>query len=386
MQPSSACELNSAEKLICAALAGEAVSWLNMRDADFFDVLLDLAHYHGVFALLDECCAGADNWPVAVTESLRRSCRAKAMWEMRHRVVLTRLHDALVQVDVHPIVIKGTGLAYSIYRDPYLRARGDTDFVIASHDRSKADGVLKALGFRRDIGVTGDFVSYQANYTLIADDKSAHTIDLHWKINNSEILSQLFSYDELLTRSIKLPHLCEGALSAGPLDALLLACMHRAVHNVAPSYVDGEEVYCGDRLIWLHDIHLLTKKINGTMWDDFLHLAEAKGLRATCLDGFERARACFGVTIPDHVLARLNDPCRNERASNYLGHSQLQRKWMDLCAVDGAARKLAFLHELAFPPASYMRWKYPDARFGILPWLYLRRSLMGGVKWLNLRR
>lgn len=378
--------MHSMEALICDVLRGERAPWPAARGEDFADALLDKAQYHGVLALLDERRAHMVGWPPTLLETLRRCSRADAMWEMRHQIVLAQLHDALVARDVYPIAIKGTGLAYSLYRSPFLRARGDTDLFIAPDERSKAEEVLEGLGFLRDMGVSGAYVSYQASYTLTVDDRSAHTIDLHWKINNSELLSRLFSYNELLDRATKIPRLCGKALTAGPVDALMLACMHRATHKVAPYYVDGKAHYSGDRLIWLYDIHLLAQSFTDAMWQDFLRLATAKGLCEACLDGLEGARTFFRANLPHYVSVTLKEAAGVELASKYLRCGSLRQKWMNFCSLGSAGQKLAFLREMIFPPPPYMRWKYADARFNFLPWLYLRRSVMGGVKWLNPRR
>ena len=184
------------------------------------------------------------------------------MWELRHQQVLTRVHAALADIGVQPVLLKGTALAYALYPDPMLRARGDTDIIIPSTERWRVHDVLTTLGFELDMGVSGEFISYEASYTFTAADMGMHNIDLHWRINNSELLSRLFSYDELLENAIHLPKLCPEALGVSPVYALLLACMHRATHKQNPYYVDGVAYYSADRLIWLYDIHLLAKSLS----------------------------------------------------------------------------------------------------------------------------
>jgi hypothetical protein len=255
-----------------------------------------------------------------------------------------------------------------------------------SQDRARVNDGLEALGFVHSTGVCGEFVSYQASYILDVSDSSTHVIDLHWKISNSELMSQLFSYGELLSQSIQLPRLCRDALSAGPVHALLIACMHRAVHELAPYYVDDLAHHSGDRLIWLYDIHLLAESFNAAHWRDFLRLARLKGLGATCAEGLMRARECFDTHCPEHVFASLNQSDKSEPTAKYLNGGRLRRSWMDFHALNGARDKWSFLGELVFPSAAYMRQKYSEARFDWLPWLYVRRASAGVVKWMNSRR
>jgi hypothetical protein len=242
------------------------------------------------------------------------------------------------------------------------------------------------LGFELGTGVSGEFISYQASYTLAAVDTGTHSIDLHWRINNSELLSRLFSYDELLKHVIPLSKLCPDALGLSPVYALLLASMHRATHKQNPYYVDGVAYYSADRLIWLYDVHLLAESLSSAQWHDVVRLAREKGLCATCLDGIERARARFHTRCPDFVLAGLAGSGAKERAATYLNASKLRQQWMDFRALDGFASQLRFLRELFFPPVAYMRTKYPQAQPGWLPVFYARRAFDGLLRRIKMGR
>jgi hypothetical protein len=293
---------------------------------------------------------------------------------------------AFAAIDVQPVLFKGTALAYSLYANPVLRARGDTDLIVAPESTANVDAILKELGFVRNVGVSGEFVSYQASYAREEDGGETHTLDLHWRINNSEVLARLFAYDELRGPAQALPKLCPQALCASPVHALLLACMHRATHKQNPIYVDGVAHYGGDRLIWLYDIHLLAESFTTAQWEEFAQLAEEKGLRAVCLEGMVRARSCFHTEYPEAVMAALARAGSAEPAAIYLNGSRLRQQWMDFCAIPGVRNKLRFLRESVFPPEAYMRHKYPDARPGWLPWLYLRRAFGGVAKKLRPNR
>jgi hypothetical protein len=222
-------------------------------------------------------------------------------------------------------------------------------------------------------------MSYQACLTREVAGGGEHTLDLHWKINNSELLSRLFSYEELREAALPLPGLSPHALGAGPVHALLIACMHRAGHKQAPYFVDGVAHYSGDRLIWLYDIHLLALALSAAQWDEFLRLAGQKGLRAVCLEGIEQTRSRLATPVPQQVLDELGRPGSPEPAAQYLDARHLKRRWLDLCAHEGLAGKLRFARELAFPPAAYMRERFPHARPNWLPWLYILRGL-GGLR------
>jgi hypothetical protein len=375
-------QLGCADELICALLRGEPLSWPS-GPPGLIEAFLERSRYHGVDVLLNERFAAIENAPPAVVEELRRRSIAEASWEMRDSQVLSQVLDAFAQHGVAALLFKGASLAYSTYPNPSARVRSDADIFIESQARPRADQCLASLGFVADLIAAEDLASYQRSYTLTTAGSGAHVIDLHWKINNSALLARRFQFDELAARSTPLPRLGAKAAGAGTADALLLACMHRMTHEKNPYYVDGEAHYGGDRLIWLYDIHLLARSFSDYDWRLFTRLAREKGLSATCLDGLMQAQACFHSYYPGSALAALQEAGSSESITRYFSRGHLGQFFMDFAALDSPSVQIAYLRELAFPPAGYMRQKYPQERFGWLPWLYLRRGASGAVKWLG---
>lgn len=367
------------DDLICSVLRRERPNWPWAVDDDAAgDALRRRAELHGVQALL-YAHLNSTAWPASILQGLRHVAVQQAMWELRHQQLLAQTLAALHSVDVQPVLIKGTALAYSLYSNPVLRTRGDTDLIIAMEHKQLVHDTLLALGYERSLGVSGEFVSYQASYTAPSDG-GTHTLDLHWKINNSELLSRLFTYDELWRDAEPLPQLCPDALGASQVHALLVACMHRSTHKQNPYYVNGEPHHHADRLIWLYDIHLLAGRFNIREWDELVRLAGEKGLRAVCLEGMQHAHASFHTTYPDAVLAALTQRGAAEPAARYLDGGKVRQQWMDFRALGSLSRRLRFARELLVPSADYMRSKYPDMSPRWLPWLYLRRAVGGLLK------
>jgi hypothetical protein len=365
------------DNLICAALRGENPPWPWEADAAQGASLLDRAEFHGVGPLLHSRLANTD-WPPVLTKALRAQALQQAMWELRHQQVLTQTLAALHALGIEPILIKGTALAYSLYDDPVLRTRGDTDLIIPPGTTDRVHDALLALGFERSLGVSGEVVSYQATYSMRTDNGGAHALDLHWKINNSELLSLLFKYEELQRVAQPLPRLSPHAFGTDPIHAFLLACMHRSTHKRNPYHVNGREYHDPDRLIWLYDIHLLAAGLDPAEWDEVTQLAQQKGLRAVCLEGMEHARACFHTRYPASVMAALARKGPEEQTARYLAGNRLSQQWMDFVALGSASRRLQWLGESFFPPASYMNGKFPTQPRWMLPLLYLGRAI-GGV-------
>ena len=376
-------DLGQIDDLICAALRGENAAWPSTPRDDLEAMLIRRAKYQGVSALLHERLLRLSAWPSSVREAVRRHALAQAFWELRHQKVLGEVLAALRTREIEPVLFKGTALAYGgVYANPVWRARGDTDMIVAPQDRERASETLVASGFRRNTGVSGEFVSYQDSYTNEIEGGGLHTIDLHWRINNCELLSRLFSYAELRAEARPLPALCDAALAAGPVHALLLACLHPVTHVHNPYFVDDVAYYGGDRLIWHYDVHLLAQSFTPAQWQAFVNRAVVKGLCEISLEGLDRAAAWYGTHCPEIVrraLTRTGEP-----VAAYLKAGRLHQGWINFSAIPGLANRLRFARELFFPPMAYMRAKYAQSPGAWLLWLYARRAAGGLIK--SLRR
>ncbi|WP_018290045.1 nucleotidyltransferase family protein [Verrucomicrobium sp. 3C] len=191
------------EELLCAVLRGENPAWPNVDDDRFAARLIERSAYHGVQALVHHRLGhraddGGLGWPKAVLEACRNQAVAQGMRELRHRWLLACVLERLSEIGVRPIFFKGTALAYDLYPAPFLRTRADTDLLVPPDTRDPVIQALEALGFAGQPNVSGDFITYEAGFAwLDPAANQTHSVDLHWRINNSELLSHLFSYEEL---------------------------------------------------------------------------------------------------------------------------------------------------------------------------------------------
>jgi len=376
--------LPGVDAFLSAFLRGENPHWPQSGVDEFAATFLVRGKYHGVLPLIHDRLQrvpdSARGWPQPVVLACREIAIEQAMWELRHQDLLRHVLVQLTMIDVRPVLFKGTALAYCLYPVGALRPRGDADLIIAPDMLTQVSAVLEAIGFRHVSGVVGEFNGYEADFEYQEAGGTTHLLDVHWRINNSELLSKLFSYHELLQRAQPIPALGPDALAAGAVDALLIACMHRATHKQNPYYVDGIAYYSGDRLIWLYDIHLLLGSLLPAQYDEFVSLAVAKGLRTVCLEGIECARACFHTPVPSNVTEALAASTTREPIWRYLNGGQFLQMWMDFRAYGSVANQVRYLKILCLPPARYMRLKYPEAQLEWLPWLYLRRAVGGLMK------
>lgn len=365
-------------KLIGALLRGERVAWIETGDGMAASRFIAAARFHGVLPLLDRRFAeSSDGWPDEIVHACRRSALYEAMLDLARRAELSWVLEALYEAGIPPLVLKGSALAYTHYANPALRPRSDTDVLIPPDARGRASQVLRDLGYMPGGGMTGALVSYQSTWSRQDGVGATHHLDIHWRINNSQILAKLLSYTECEASSIEVPALGRYARGLGSVLAALFACMHRAGHRNAPVYVDGIVYDALDRLIWLYDIHLLCSGMSEREMADLVARAEEKRLRAICLDALESANRYFATPILPTHMQRLARPGPKEPSAFYLYAGPARQMLGDLFAIESMAGRIRWLGEVAFPSREYMRRGYADSPNAWLPVLYARRGVRG---------
>jgi len=366
MQPS----VDVLDRLTCATLRGEAPAWaIADDDALVTKAFLEYAGYHGVGPLLSEAMSDSNawsSWPAKVRETLVSDYQALTALEMLRRRELSSILKTFQESGVRTLLLKGTALAYELYPNPALRTRTDTDVLIQPQDKNTAGKLLEQLGYHRPAAITGQYVSTQSLY-LKRELSGVHAIDLHWQISNSLVFAQQFDFDALWAGSCEIAALCEGAYALSTIDALLHACLHRAVH-----IPHGEE----DRLLWFYDMHLLGARLDKAQWTAFAEQAAEKEMRTVCADALKRCTALLGTPVPDEVMTVLSAPTtRREMSAGLLRGGGFNTAYIKYRSLPNWRARIALLREEILPPASYMRARYDVHARLPLASAYLRRLL-----------
>lgn len=298
-------------------------------------------------------------WPASIRQELLRVSGLEALKDAAVRRELPRVLAALAQSGIHPVLLKGTPLSFSVYPSAGLRPRADTDLLIAHADVEAAHRVLSSLDYTTANSIAGDHVLHQRAYA------GAISLDVHWKVLNPAMFSDLLTFDDLRSQAVAVPALGPQAVAAGSIHALLLACVHRVAHHGADN---------SDRLIWLYDIHLLLQNMDAAAFHEFAKLAAALQMRSLCRAGIHCARIWFGTTVIDDAL--LNEAAE-EPSAEYLQPGLSRLKLLRLDWRHAGGRRLHLLREHLFPPADYMFTKYRTRYRLLLPALYVHRVLKG---------
>jgi len=364
-------------QLLSAIIRGETPSWSPSGRPDFQADFLEACLTHGVAPLITKQLrrtSAWEEWPPGIRAGLESLAMRQASLELLREKELVSALEALVQRGVQPLILKGAALAYTHYPFLGLRPCNDTDLLIDPKDISLTEQVLAELGFQRLNMVSGKFIMHQCIYVKDDEHGVRHVYDVHWKISNPQLFSDISSYDELARYAITVPGLGKNARALNPAHALLLACLHRVAHHQS-----------SDCLIWLYDIHLLVSLMRPEEHKAFARLAIDKRVRAVCSNGLKLARHRFSTALPVDLMEALDadeNPMSKEATAGFLKPYQRRTDVLlsDLRALSRWRDKLQLLREHVFPPADFILKHYSIANRALLPGLYAHRALRGAWK------
>ena len=337
--------------------------------------LLSTARAEGVLALCHERLRQSPTWeqyPVTLRAALTQHVRQEVAVEMLRAVELREVLAALARQSLSVLLLKGAALAYTLYSEPHLRSRCDTDLLLASReDAERAWGVLQTLGYQRPNAISGDLISHEFGCYKAGLGELPHALDVHWRLSNNMLFSERFTFAELAAAAVPIPALGPHAYSLGLVHVLLMACIHRVSH-----LPDGS----GNRLIWLYDIHQVAQCFTEEHWQQFTVLAEERGVCGPCLDGLNTSQVWFATVLPETVVCRLRVGASRERFDPHQARSRWRFAWLIFRALPSNAARLRWLGQNLFPKINYMRRKYGFDHPGWLPWFYGLRLFRGIAK------
>ena len=366
------------DRWLSAALAGKPVPWTSIH-AERAGVLQacsalevsELLHYH----LTRHESPG---WPADVAEELARRARASAARQLVRAREIADVLQALGSDGIRPVLFKGAALSYLVYESAALRPHTDTDLFIRRSEVEIVRRILTERGYTEPPMSAGELVLCQFQLVKIDRLGVEHVFDVHWKISTQSLFADLLSYDEMNDDAVPIDALGPNARGASGSHALLLACIHPVMHH--PNV---------ERLIWLHDIHLLLRRLTAADLHRFASLAVSKEVAGICARQLALASDCFDTSLPSGVLSTLSQS-HPEPSAVYL---RAGRRWhhevlWNIRALRRWRDRIRLLREVLFPAPRYMVDLYHLGPSGVLllPALYLHRGAYGAFKILAGRK
>ncbi|MEP7305048.1 MAG: nucleotidyltransferase family protein [Acidobacteriota bacterium] len=358
---------------LAALIDGTTVPWTSLEATPA--ELMDACDEEGLAGLLHHHLglgAGPD-WPETVREEIAsRACAAAAEELLRQSETIATL-TALGSAGVPLVILKGTALAYTVYTVPSCRPRVDTDLMIPRALVGRASRVMEDLGYTASVNSGGERLFAQFQFWREDAYGVQHAFDFHWKISTQPMFADVLTPEELAAESVPVAALGPYARAAGHVHALVLACIHPAMHHRN-----------AEHLTWMSDIRLLASGLSEADFDRLAALALAREVAAVCVHELLRARSRFTFNLPPRVVTALA-AVTDEPSAAYLRQS---RRWLDelMSSIQSLPRlrdRVGLLREVAFPRPAYVLAAYGMASwFGtaLLPALYVHRILKGMQK------
>jgi len=350
-----------------ALLRGDETAWpAEATDSDTRSFVASVAS-HGILPLLHDASHRLRDAPETVVAQLRAAAVTEAAIDALRTKSLRKLCDALDREEIPFLVFKGSALARTHYPSSALRPRADHDLLIHRSDLTRISEIVERLGFSRPVTLESEAVFSQRMFVSRLGGSLPLAIDVHWRAVNLEGVADVVDVDEAFERSVVVDDDEVRFRTLRPVDALLVAAIHRAAHHFAT-----------DRLIWLADVHLLFERLGPDEERELGTLARKAGVSSLVNDALNHAAGWFGTRAPAGGEWPLPVDS-GERAARLLspGRSRLDDLWFQLGASRSWRWRVAALGVQLFPPRSYMELRYGVSSPGGLFVAWLARIARG---------
>ncbi len=365
--------MHHARDTLAALLRGDEVEWSEFNDASRQVELKERAGHHGVARLVGHLLKRQPgSAPPPLLESLSHLNRQAALHERLFQIELMRVLRALAHDEVPVLLMKGVPLAYSHYAYPWLRPRNDVDILVNDNDFERVPRLLLNLGYK-GVPLQGRTLCQELCFKISGPGRRL-MIDLHRKTSSRPVFGRMFSFPQLLERSVALGAFGEFARALGNVEALALACTHRVNH------------YNSERLIWLYDIHLIVERLSRHESREFIDFTKKKQVWTICAKSLALTTEAFRTRVPEELkgaLLALEASPVSEPSVAYLSLRGWRGRMLDLRSLPNWSDGLAGLRELTFPWKGYIRGQYPNRPNTPLPLLYLDRLARRTVKMIT---
>lgn len=283
----------------------------------------------------------SDLVPADGLEQMRRLAQVSdfAMLHLEHR--LRESVRALHENGVRTLLLKGAGLAFTVYPGPRQRPMSDIDMLVESSQAGEARRLMLATGWREsDDGPPDEVYLHHHHLPPLFDSRSR---DLQLEIHTALFPErQPFAFDtaDVWARARVIGATIPGALAPCSVHALLHTCLH---------FFWSHQARFG---AWrtIRDVNALSRA-DDIDWQEFVALARAIRGGSSCYWTLRIAEITGGARIPEEILDALRP-----RRRAYSLHAIERHLVFNLLPVSDACPSVKLEHLLweaaAMPRAS----------------------------------
>src|SRR6202030_1580819 len=177
------------------------------------------ARWHRIHLVLAATARAEELLDPAGAPLLAELRKAEVVEILRERA-LRRVLDQLGAEGVDALLLKGAGLAYTLYPSPHLRPRADVDVLLPPGALARAARTLAAGGWMRAAEPDAELATAEQHYVcegvLGGPAAFAEQLDLHRKIAIPQLFGDAITFDELRSRAVPVAALGPHARTLSP--------------------------------------------------------------------------------------------------------------------------------------------------------------------------
>lgn len=259
-----------------------------------WDGLIEAADVHRLTPLAHGLVQ-ASSAPDEIKQSSRRQAALLAVHSAAQEKQHARVLQALSDASIETIVLKGPGLARTLYAQPWLRVSSDLDILVRQENWLAVHELLIGQGYTSLQPLTApppkvaEEKAYYHTQYISADQR--HFVEIHydlWWYGLRPALGELF-----WQRAVPLEIGGAQTKMVSPEDMLLHLCIHLHHHGY-------------NRLIWFTDIALLLQRYESELdWNYVVRAARTEGLNIFVYYSLRYLEQLLEVAAPRSVIEAL---------------------------------------------------------------------------------
>ena len=221
-------------------------------------------------------------------ERLRGCRRRAAAMELGRDRVLAVLRSA----GITPVVLKGAGLATTVFREPAERDLGDIDLLLAENEIDRAVSALGGHGYQVPGAEEVEAGYREHHFHVRVQRPDGIIVELHWNLTRP-IEPFLIDAASVLRESVAV---------RGPMAMRVPRPEHALLHTVL------EIVREFDRLTRIVDVDRIVSAAPAIDWRYLEETARKARLLPSLALALELSRNMLGTAVPDEVRRRIRPP------------------------------------------------------------------------------
>ncbi len=367
----------SADGFIFSILSGKIPSWPDAANTAFADALQQELHLQGLYPLVYHLCKNAPTWktwPADIRERAKKTAFQQAACDLaaetRTRHLLTRLQAS----GIRPIVLKGSAIAYTHYRQHGARTRGDIDLLFSRRDLPAAFRILEAEGY--EYVYRQGYLGQELGFKDTSPGQKNPPLDIHWRSSSYVLLAHLLDYDEIIDSAISIPELADRPCAMNPVHALLHACIHWAKHTAS-----GDSI----RTLWIYDMHMLAGGLDDGEMQRFVQSAAEKKISRICAAAIAAVKQAFTCKALETLHDELSQIHQQEPSARMLERHATSFTLRDIWSLENSITLRNSLQDILLPPGAYVLRSYGRKNQLWLPLLYAHRLSAGLIEYTRRR-